>query len=1301
MPTRSTALTPTIAKVANLESVTLVQTEDDLPPCAIAIIDGRTILAPFARLVDDVSAELARLDKRTARTRQERDKCAAKLANASFVANAPESVVTQERERVAEFERQLAQLGEQIATARGHRARRVITRWSLPFAACRNRSSPAPRSLVAERGRRAQRDHPRQGAADPPVPRLPARARAPADRGHSRASARPRLRTRSRASLGLAYQRIQFTSDLLPADIIGVSIFEAETGQFRFHRGPVFAQLVLADEVNRATPKAQSALLEAMEEHQVTADGQTYPLNEPFFVIATQNPAYQIGTFPLPESQLDRFLMRIELGYPEPGARTPVAARPRSPRPARGAGAGDLAAATAAPAGRSAARPRLRRAARLRAGHRALHAPGRRIRSGPVAACRDRAAARRAGLGAHASASGRAARGRAGGAAGRRRASARAARHGALSRRAAQSANTCSKPFRCPKRRDAHASYRLSARASRTARTSWIRRRQGDDVDPVELRRNRIYILPTRSGIAYAAMVFAMLLGGMNYNNNLGLGLTFVLVSLGLVAMHHCHGTLSGLQGATARGRARVRRAATCITACCCRTSRAYRGPPLELAIGRNAQAASRRVEVPAAGSAPGRAARARDAPRPLALERFVVATHHPLGPVSRLGRRASRLRRDCVAASGRTRAHASAHANRHRWCAGQRARRRGLCGLAGLPAGRFDSPHRVESVCARSGTAHQAIRGHRRRSRTCSIGTACRASTRSNDSRSCAAGSSMRTAPAKPSGCACPDTSIETNVGRRASATMPECARVVRRTGTAGRMPERPGPTARAGLDPGRARRGRRAARAVHAGLGHAAAGRDRRLALGRRICRQWPLPRRGVRLGMTFIAAAGVFGTYRTLNGIEAGTAFLVLMVTAKLLETRATRDVTILAFIAWFLLYAALLRDQGLLQLPWLAGQRLSHDRRTDARARRRRRHVDAVTWQFDSGALLLQAVPLALLLFLLFPRLPGSVLGHRLRPHGAHRSRRQDDARRRLGPQRVGRRRVSCALRGRFAATGAAVLARARAARVRRSQLAPPAARRHFRAQDVSFVGKPVEYEITLEPHGRRWVLALDLPSQWPERQASQAYDFTLLAPRADQQRHGLEARVVSTARRGTRTVGVDATQGSVAAARTARNPRAVALGRALRARHRGRPARRSSATCCICFRTQPFIYTLEPPRLADNAVDEFLFSTRKGFCEHYASAFTVVMRAAGIPARVVTGYQGGEFNPYGDYLIVRQSDAHAWSEVWIEGRGWRRVDPDGRGRAGTHPGRPASVPSPRTNRFRAGCARRARSGCRSS
>jgi MoxR-like ATPase len=117
--------------------------------------------------------------------------------------------------------------------------------------------------------------------------------------------------------LGLNFHRIQFTSDMLPADIIGVSVYDRDSATFKFHPGPVFAQLILADEVNRATPKTQSALLEAMEEHQVTAEGETRRLPEPFFVIATQNPSHQVGTFPLPESQLDRFLMRIELGYPD------------------------------------------------------------------------------------------------------------------------------------------------------------------------------------------------------------------------------------------------------------------------------------------------------------------------------------------------------------------------------------------------------------------------------------------------------------------------------------------------------------------------------------------------------------------------------------------------------------------------------------------------------------------------------------------------------------------------------------------------------------------------------------------------------------------------------------------------------------------------------------------------------------------------------------------------------------------------------------------------------------------------
>ena len=122
------------------------------------------------------------------------------------------------------------------------------------------------------------------------------------------------------ATMGLSFQRIQFTSDMLPADIIGISIYDRESSKFHFHHGPIFTQFILADEVNRASPRTQSALLEAMEEHQVTVENDTLNLPEPFFVIATQNPSHQIGTFPLPESQLDRFLMRIELGYPDANA---------------------------------------------------------------------------------------------------------------------------------------------------------------------------------------------------------------------------------------------------------------------------------------------------------------------------------------------------------------------------------------------------------------------------------------------------------------------------------------------------------------------------------------------------------------------------------------------------------------------------------------------------------------------------------------------------------------------------------------------------------------------------------------------------------------------------------------------------------------------------------------------------------------------------------------------------------------------------------------------------------------------
>lgn len=130
--------------------------------------------------------------------------------------------------------------------------------------------------------------------------------------------------------LGLSWKRVQFTSDLLPADILGVSIYNRSDASFSFHPGPIFTQLLLADEINRTTPRTQSALLEAMAEQQVTVEGETRPLPEPFFVIATQNPVHQSGTYPLPESQLDRFLMRLELGYPHPRAERQMFQRKRT-----------------------------------------------------------------------------------------------------------------------------------------------------------------------------------------------------------------------------------------------------------------------------------------------------------------------------------------------------------------------------------------------------------------------------------------------------------------------------------------------------------------------------------------------------------------------------------------------------------------------------------------------------------------------------------------------------------------------------------------------------------------------------------------------------------------------------------------------------------------------------------------------------------------------------------------------------------------------------------------------------------
>jgi transglutaminase-like putative cysteine protease len=418
----------------------------------------------------------------------------------------------------------------------------------------------------------------------------------------------------------------------------------------------------------------------------------------------------------------------------------------------------------------------------------------------------------------------------------------------------------------------------------------------------------------------------------------------------------------------------------------------------------------------------------------------------------------------------------------------------------------------------------------------------------------------------------------------------------------------------------------------------------------------RAWPLPPRWLRVLVAIAVTLAVLGTYRTLNGIEAGTAFLGLLAGVKLLETRGSRDLTVIVFIAYFLLYSALLRDQRLPQLPYLlaggvfltAALMRVHAGSAGDSAR------DVLT---RTGALLLQALPLALLLFVLFPRLPGPFWG--IGTGESARTGLGDE----MTPGDISDLSVSgeVAFRVRFAGELPSPAQRYWRGPVLhefdgRSWRRPRA--QAFPSQEVTYLGEAVEYQITLEPTDRPWILALDIPAEWPEREAFRTYDFQLVAPRRLSEVSSFRLRSYPSFIAGVelpqslRRKGLQLPEEG--------NPRSRALARRLAAQY-GDPRAIAQAMLTM-FREQPFVYTLDPPKLAENAMDEFLFETRRGFCEHYASAFTLVMRAAGVPARVVTGYQGGEFNPLGGYLIVRQSDAHAWSEIWIEGRGWLRVDP---------------------------------------
>ena len=416
----------------------------------------------------------------------------------------------------------------------------------------------------------------------------------------------------------------------------------------------------------------------------------------------------------------------------------------------------------------------------------------------------------------------------------------------------------------------------------------------------------------------------------------------------------------------------------------------------------------------------------------------------------------------------------------------------------------------------------------------------------------------------------------------------------------------------------------------------------------------RRWRVPPTWLRSAIAVGAMLGVLATYRTLNGLEAGSAFLLVMGGMKLLETHTRRDLTVVVFAAFFLLFASFLYNQTLLRLPymlltvWLLITTLL---RINQRAPMSLREALGGT-----GRMLLQALPVALLLFLFFPRLPGQFWAL---PARTSATTGIDDE---ISPGDVSELSLSDEI----------------AFRVKFASYPPPPEQRYWRgpvlhefdgrtwrASRVGYTERPLiasgrsyAYRIVLQPHQRNWVFALDAVTDWPSPETRRTFDYQLLATRPISTLSSFELQSSPNYR-------VDgdlprALQNTALRLPPNRNPRSAALARELRA-SAGSDEEFIRAVLNK-FRTEEYFYTLEPPRLELDSVDDFLFNTRRGFCEHFASAFTVLARAAGIPARVVAGYQGGEINPMTDYVVVRQSDAHAWSEVWLPERGWVRVDP---------------------------------------
>ena len=421
----------------------------------------------------------------------------------------------------------------------------------------------------------------------------------------------------------------------------------------------------------------------------------------------------------------------------------------------------------------------------------------------------------------------------------------------------------------------------------------------------------------------------------------------------------------------------------------------------------------------------------------------------------------------------------------------------------------------------------------------------------------------------------------------------------------------------------------------------------------------RRWHLPPIWVRALLALAALFGVLALYASINGIVPGTALLALMAALKLLETHRRRDLFVVLFIALFLILASLLREQAIWSLPYLAVALLTCliAWQQVARFGRPLPVRTALSTAFRIGA---QAAPLLIAFWILFPRVPG--------PFWAV-------------PSAAGSATTGISDRIEPGSIASLIRSDAVAFRVEFKDALPASRDMYWRGPvmesvvgrawqvsdfppmgrddgPIRYAGEPYRYRMTLQATGQRWLFALDVPETWDHRRARMTPTFQLTVPKPIDER-----TVVELASYTRFSIGTSMSAGlkqRLAFLPNELNPRTHALARELFDEAGGVDAYINAVL--RRFADGGYSYTLEPPALGLNAVDEFLFQTRAGFCEHYASAFATLMRAAGIPARLVAGYHGGEMNPLGGYWIVRQSDAHAWVEVWQDGTGWQRVDP---------------------------------------